>query len=121
MMGVTKTCWDKYRCVCEHHGRPCSVGLEFDDGRAISIYAAEAVPEVAKYLKHTEDSVHSCDWCSLERQENRAPGYYQAHPETGKRVPRAVIEKEEREARKAEERKAKRKRKRWGRKNAEEE
>ena len=115
-MAITKRCWQKYGCRCAVHDRPCQIALEFDDGRAISIAAAERVPEVAKYLKHGPDSVHTCDWCSVERQENREPGYYQAHPESGKMVPRAIVEKFHRDAKREEERKAKRKKKRWGRK-----
>ena len=113
-MGVKKTCGD-HGHTCKIHGRRCIIATEYDDGRQISLEAANQVPEVSKYLTHDENSVHFCDICSRERREARHPGYYRQDPLTQQILPADVITKRLKQEAASKAKREKKKKKAFGR------
>jgi hypothetical protein len=62
------TCGKKHRTVCEKHGRPCVIEVEWPKGDSRNRYKKELMKLGAP--EHTKDSEHRCELCFKERFEN---------------------------------------------------
>lgn len=62
------TCGHKFGCVCEEHGNPCDIPVEFPEGDERTDWMNRLVELGAE--RHNEDSEHRCFVCEHERRRN---------------------------------------------------
>ena len=89
------TCGHKWKCRCKHHDLACIIPVCFPVGDSRNAFVAEMRRFGAG--QHTKESEHRCYLCEVERQEKRRPGWYAVDPETGKVLPRIVVERNQKE------------------------
>lgn len=63
-----KTCGEIHGTVCEKHGLPCSIPIEFHEGDDRAQWVAALHALGAK--SHTKDDKHRCLECEKEQQEH---------------------------------------------------
>lgn len=93
---ATKTCGEDHG-RCKAHGRPCIIGMDYDDGRKQALERAFEIQGVSQKFSHNIDSTHYCDICMRERREGRRPGYLGFDPITQQILPTVVITKQQKE------------------------
>ncbi len=85
---------------CKTHGRPCIIGMNYDDGRQSALERAFEIEGVSQKFSHNIESTHYCDICMRERREGRRPGFLGFDPITQQILPTVVITKQQKETQK---------------------